>query len=228
MLEHRPCARAHLVHGLEEQPDGARAIGILRAKARVADGLFDVDPTHVGVHLFGNDSRKRAADAGPHLGAVGEDREDSVRTQAEPEVGMPVFRSVGAGARGDGGERALRDYPRGEDESPCGEHLAQKAAAAEVADFAHRPGSSVASTGARADELTSGRACRGRMAGSGLLTNRGRPGGATGPGLGGSRSLNGRTDALVGSAAADVADPWPHRYLRPSDAACPAAARRPA
>ena len=71
--------------------------------------LLDANARPVGLHLFGNDHRQAGADAGSHLGAVRDDRDNAVRRDRDEHARVhhgAVRHLAGAGlVRGKAGAR---------------------------------------------------------------------------------------------------------------------------
>jgi hypothetical protein len=62
----------------------ARSIGVLIAEFDlVAMRLLDANARPVGLHFLGNDHRQAGADAGSHLGAVSDDRDNAIRRDCD-------------------------------------------------------------------------------------------------------------------------------------------------
>src|SRR6185295_13472825 len=78
-FEHRASRSADLAHGYQVVPRAARSVGILVAELDlVAVRLLDANARPVGLHFFSNDHWQAGADAGSHLGAVRDDRDNAV------------------------------------------------------------------------------------------------------------------------------------------------------
>ena len=135
--QHRPRRGAGVPERLVEIADRPRAVGVLIAVARVANALLDGHAAPVGVELVGGHLRQRRPDAGAHLGAMGDDEDRAVGTDAEIHARIQR-RRLGLGPE----RRLLREQGRGQDFR--GEHegagsgdAVQELAAADVFDAAH-------------------------------------------------------------------------------------------
>ena len=98
--------------------------------------LLDANARPVGIHFFGNDQRQAGADAGSHLGAVCDDRDNTVRCDRDEHARIhdgTVRHLVGTGlVRGKC--RARHDGCR-QDEAAGQPEALQDAAARNVFDF---------------------------------------------------------------------------------------------
>ena len=125
LLEHRARGGAGLPHGLVETTDGVRPVGILIAVFSVADRLLNLDAIPVGVEFIGNHHGESRANAGAHFRAVRDDDHRAVGLDAEVDAWMP-----GGLIR----HRLSSDSNlRSQHECARGEHVAEEAAAADLA-----------------------------------------------------------------------------------------------
>jgi len=137
--EHRPCARAtsRMVCRRAGWNTTRRCPA---SRGAVADGLLDMDPAHVA-------SISSATTAGANCGrpcpsrSDGEDGQRTSGLKLARDWGASLLRH-GAGAVGDSGQGALRDHRAARTNAPA-ENIWRAGRGAEIADFAHRPASSV-------------------------------------------------------------------------------------
>ena len=135
--QHRPRRGAGVAERLVEVADRPRAVGILIAVARIADALLDGHAAPVGVELVGGHLWQRRPDASAHLGAMGDDEDRAVGTDAEIHARIQQ-RRLGLGPE----RRLLREQGRGQDfrgkhEGAGSGDAVQELAAADVFDAAH-------------------------------------------------------------------------------------------
>jgi hypothetical protein len=105
--QHVPRGRAGAPELVHELADARRAVGVLVAVLRVADGLADDDAVERRAELGGDQHRQRAAHALAHLGAVAHDRgravgrdvDEHVRREAGG-VGLVILRGGGGAGAG--------------------------------------------------------------------------------------------------------------------------------
>ena len=88
-FQHHARGGAGLAHRIVKIADGFRAVRILAAVFRVADGLLDLDARPIGVEFFRHHHRQRRADAGPHFGTMRDDDHAAIGFQAEIDAGLP-------------------------------------------------------------------------------------------------------------------------------------------
>jgi len=136
-FEHQPRQRADLAHRQQIMPRAARAVGVLVAELHLVTGrLNDANARPVRFHFLRHDQRQAGANAGAHLGAVGEDRHDAVGRDRNEDLGIDhrAMRHL-AGAGLIGGKRWTRQQRCGEHEAAGETQRLQDGAARDVLDL---------------------------------------------------------------------------------------------
>ena len=109
-----------------------RAVCILVAILRIANGLIELDLRPIGVEFVSDYERKSGSAATAHFGAMSNDGDRSVGCDGQPHIGVQ-----GGSRFAFSGPQRLRNEARTEDENTGGKHTLQESAAADILDELH-------------------------------------------------------------------------------------------
>ena len=113
-LEHHARRGAHLAHRHEEMPGRTGAIGVLVTVFGLVPGrLCNFYPGPIGLHFVGHDQRHAGSYALPHLRAMADDGDGSVRRNGNESQGIvhrAVRHAVGAPLGSIVGQRRTRRH----------------------------------------------------------------------------------------------------------------------